>query len=151
MDPQLSTLYEAFRGIRTECTGIMGYLAMLHEGDFKGSEQSIVADLAKAATKAAHRLDALRDSAAAVPRGLSPEVDETVAVVLTVEPEIRLTLQVLAKRLASAVPGLPASHWGEDLELSQKVVRGVAKLNDSLKAAHSANLSGHASTESSAA
>jgi hypothetical protein len=151
MDPQLSKLYETFRGIRTECTGIMGYLAMLHEGDFRGSEQSIVADLAKAATHTLHRLDALRDSAAAVPRSLSREVDEAVVVVLTVEPAIRLPLEVLAKRLASTVPGLPASHWTEDLELAQKVVRGLAKMNDSLKAAHSAGLGDHASTESSAA
>lgn len=151
MDRDLRRFYDDFRGIRTLCTGIMGYLAMLHEGDFKGGEQPIVADLQKAATKAAQRLDALRDSAAQVPRGLSPEVDDAVAVVLTVEPEIRLPLQVLAKRLASAVPGLPTSHWAEDLELSQKVVRGVAKMNDSLKAAHSASLGGHESTESSAA
>ena len=129
----------------------MGYLAMLHEGDFNGGEQPIVADLQKAAAKVAQRLDILRDSATQVPRGLSPEVDDAVAVVLAVEPEIRLPLHVLAKRLASAVPGLPASHWAEDLELSQKVVRGVAKMNDSLKAAHSASLSSHESTESSAA
>lgn len=129
----------------------MGYLAMLHEGDFKAGEQSIVADLQMAASRAAHRLDALRDSAARVPRGLSPEVDDAVAIILTSEPEIRLPLQVLAKRLASTVPGLPASHWADDLQLSQQVVRGVAKMNDALKAAHSVSLNGHESTASTGA
>jgi len=133
MHSDLAALYEGFRSVRTVCTGIMGYLAMLNEGEFKGREQPIIADLQRAAAGAAEKLDKLRDSATRVPRGLGPEVDAAVAVILASEPEIRLPIQVLAKRLASAVPGLPTSHWSEDLRLSQLVVRGVAGMNDALK------------------
>ena len=146
MNGALEALYEQFRGIRTLCTGIMGYLAMLNEGDFKGGEQPIVANLQRAAAKVAQELDELRDSATRVPRGLGPKVDNAVAVILASEPEIRLPIQVLASHLASAVPGLPTSHWSEDLRLSQQVVRGVAKMNDALKAAHSANRSSDPTT-----
>lgn len=147
MVASLKALYEQVREIRTLCTGIMGYLAMLGEGDFKGGEQSIVADLQRAAAHPAQKLDELRDAATRVPRGLGSEVDDAVAVILASEPQIRLPIQVLSKRLASAVPGLPTAHWSEELRLSQQVVRGVTKMNDALRAAHSAHRSAEASTE----
>lgn len=139
MDADLQRLYDGFRGIRTMCTGIMGYLAMLHEGDFAGKEEPIVKDLRAAATSVTQKLEALRDTAASVSHGRSAEVDEAAAIILASEEHMRQSLQVLSAHLASAVPGLPKTHWKDDLQNAQALVREVAAMNDALKAAHAAH------------
>lgn len=140
MEQSLTQLYEGFRGIRTLSTGIMGYLALLHEGDFDGADKPIIDDLARASAGLTTRLDALRDVAARVPHGANRAVDEAVAVILSGEPKLRLPLDALAKRLGSTVEGLPKEHWLEDLGVAQVLVREVAAMNEALKTAHQAEL-----------
>lgn len=107
MDHDLKRLLDGFRGIRTMCTGIMGYLAMLHEGDFEGGEEPIVKDLRTAAASVTQKFEALRDTAASTSHGRDAEVDEAAAIILTSEEQMRQSLQVLSAHLASALPGLP--------------------------------------------
>jgi hypothetical protein len=139
MESDLRRLYDGFHGIRTMCTGIMGYLAMLHEGDFEGREEPIVKDLRAATSSVAQKLEALRDAAADIPHGRNAEVDEAAAIILSSEKRMRQSLQVLSAHLASAVPGLPKAHWKDDLHAAQVVVRQVAAMNDALMAAHAAS------------
>ncbi len=138
MDSDLQRLYDGFRGIRTMCTGIMGYLAMLHEGDFEGGEEPIVKDLRAAAASVTQKLEALRDTAASISHGRNAEVDEAAAIILSSEEQMRQSLQVLSAHLASAVPGVPKTYWKDDLQNAQAVIRNVAAMNDALKAAHAA-------------
>lgn len=141
MEQSLTQLYEGFRGIRTLCTGIMGYLALLHEGEFEGADRPIIDDLAKATAGLVTRLDALRDLAARAPHGANSAVDEAVAVILSGEPRLRISLEALTKRLGSTVAGLPKEHWLDDLGVAQVLVREVAAMNEALKTAHLAELS----------
>lgn len=139
MDTDLKRLHDGFRGIRTMCTGIMGYLAMLQEGDFEGGEEPIVKDLRAAAASVTQKLEALRDTAASIPHGRNAEVDEAAAIFLSSEEQMRQSLQVLSAHLASAVPGVPKTYWKDDLQNAQAVIRNVAAMNDALKAAHAAH------------
>jgi len=137
MRPELSPLYAQFREIRTMCTGVMGYLAMLSAGDFKNNQEPVVRDLAKATGSLAARLDDLRDHAAALPRITDPIVNSVPAAILASEPRMRLSIQALSKRLASVVTPVAESQWTEELRLAQRVVREVAVINDAFRAASS--------------
>lgn len=136
MDADLKRLYEGFREIRTTCTGIMGYLALLREGAYEGGVEPILKDLRAAATSVVLKLEALRDTAASLPHGRNAEVDEAAAIILASEERMRQTLQVLSAHLASALPGMPKTHWKDDFHVAEDVVRRVAAMNDALKAAH---------------
>src|ERR1043166_507615 len=122
MDADLKRLYDGFRGNRTMCSGSMGVLAMLHEGDFAGKEEPIVKDLLAAATSVTQKLEALRDTAAGIPRSCNAGVDEVAAIILALEEQMRQPLQVLSAHLASEVPGLPKPHWKDDLQNAQAVL-----------------------------
>lgn len=136
MDVDLKRLYDGFSEIRTTCTGIMGYLAMIHEGAFEGGAEPILKDLRAAAVSVLLTLEALRDAAARLPHGRNPEVDEAAAIILASEEGMRQSLQVLSAHLASAVPGMPKTHWKADLQVAENAVRQVAAMNDTLKASH---------------
>jgi len=139
MDTELQKLHDGFRGIRTTCTGIMGYLAMLHEGAFEGREEPIVKDLRAAADSVMQRLEALRDAAASIVHGRNAEVDAAAAIIIAAEEQMRQSVQVLSAHLASLVPGVSPSYWKDDLQRAQAVIREVAAMNDALKAAHAAH------------
>lgn len=133
----LAELYERFQAIQTIGSGIMGYLAMLQQGDFTGSEQSIVEKLRPSVETLAARLDELRDIAARLNADsiLGAPARSVVVAILASEPRIRLSVQALAKRLASSVIGWPRSEWEETLRVMQDVIREISTIDEAFGSA----------------
>jgi hypothetical protein len=124
-----ASLHKLFSEIRTEATGIMGYLAMLQQGDFKGDEQRIMDRLRPSVAALMGKMEDLRDTAA---RGDEAENKEVVAAILAAEPKVRVSLKALSQRLASSVVGWPRSEWDDTLRVMQGVIREINMIQESL-------------------
>jgi len=127
----LSQLHSQYLRCRNQATGVLGYLAMLSQGDFKGGEDAVVSQLSPSVGKLRANLDSLRDMAVGLEVGQTDAASVRASIMAHVPPA-NVALHTVEMRLVKKGSVWP---WAEALAAAQKAIREVAAIQKEFEAA----------------
>lgn len=125
---KLDSTFRSVRGVRTPATGLMGYLAMLSQGDFEQEKiPKIVDDLVEEIPRIQSKVMEMRGS-------VDKNTRSNIATLVN-EKGLELTHDLSKlETLLKADKQKPKTYkWIEELTFSQKVIRNIAIIYDEFK------------------